>query len=68
VFVVKHDQQTDAITVCTANSDILLGAMRAVCIQACKQLGYTIVITDTALLLSEAHTWCEMLLTGIESS
>jgi branched-subunit amino acid aminotransferase/4-amino-4-deoxychorismate lyase len=64
VFIVKVDAQTDAVTVCTAHSNVLHGAMRAVCLQACKQLGYTIDTTDTALLLSGADTWHEMFLTG----
>jgi Amino-transferase class IV len=64
VFIVKVDTQTDAVTVCTAHSNVLHGAIRAVCIQACKQLGYTVDTTDTALLLSEADTWHEMFLTG----
>jgi branched-subunit amino acid aminotransferase/4-amino-4-deoxychorismate lyase len=64
VFIVKVDAQTEAVTVCTAHSNILHGAMRAVCIKTCKQLGYTVNTTDAALLLADAHTWHEMFLTG----
>jgi hypothetical protein len=50
------------VTVQTASEGILLGSMRQLCLDACAQLGYSVV--EVAPRLHRAHTWTEAFLTG----